>query len=60
MIDTSKSKLTWDYAYKMGKIQGIINGYHSNVVRCVDALLQISKVCDEPLESEKTTERSKK
>ena len=53
MIDTSNSKLAQDYACKLGKIQGIINGYHSNIVRCVDDLLQISKVCAEPLESEK-------
>lgn len=59
MINVDENKMVWDYAYKIGKIQGIIKGYHSNVVRSIDALSRIDEICNEPLESEKKFERTR-
>ena len=52
-IDLEANKQIWDYAYKIGCIQGIINGYRKNIVRSIDAIDRIETICNEPLESEK-------
>lgn len=52
-MPTEASKQIWDYAYKIGKIQGTISAFNKNNIRSVSALREIERICNEPMESEK-------